>query len=144
MFTLIRKLHHTRLLTVAGLWYLLHAILTTGVNLMVLLCIAAKLHPNRIAVTDDHERLNYIQLREQVGSLAVALHMDHGVRSQQKVAIVCRNHAAAIKAIFAVSRLGAHLFLLNPEMSADQLLALEDRVQFDFVIYDEQFCNVRN
>jgi acyl-CoA synthetase (AMP-forming)/AMP-acid ligase II len=74
--------------------------------------------------------------------LAVALHVNYGVGSRQKVAIVCRNHAAAIKAIFAVSRLGAHLFLLNPEMSADQLLALADRLRFDFVIYDEPLAHV--
>lgn len=142
MFTLIRKLYHTRLLTVAGLWYLLHAILTTGINLMVLLRIAAKLYPDRIAVTDDQERSSYIRLWEQAETLAVALHVDYGVHGQQKVAIVCRNHAAAIKTIFAVSRLGAHLFLLNPEMSADQLLALADRLQLDFVVYDEQIAHV--
>ena len=142
MVFLIRKLHHTRLLTIAGLWYLLQAILATGANLMLLLRLAAKLHPDRIAVTDEQEQLSYSQLWEQTGSLAVALHGNYGVGSQQKVAIVCRNHAAAIKAIFAVSRLGAHLFLLNPEMSADQLLALEDRLRFDFVIYDEQLAHV--
>ena len=142
MLTLIRKLHRTRLLTIAGLWYLLQAILITGVNLMVLLRIAAKLHPDRMAITDDQEQLSYPQLWKQAESLAVALHVDYGVDSQQKVAIVCRNHAAAIKAIFAVSRLGAHLLLLNPEMSADQLLALVDRLQFDFVIYDQQIAHV--
>jgi fatty-acyl-CoA synthase len=142
MFTLIIKLHRTRLLTIAGLWYLFQAIRTTGINLMTLLRVAAKLRPDRVAVTDDQEQLSYTQLWEQAESLAVVLHVDYGVCSQQKVAIVCRNHAAAIKAVFAVSRLGAHLYLLNPEMSADQLLALEDRLQFDFVIYDEQIAHV--
>jgi acyl-CoA synthetase (AMP-forming)/AMP-acid ligase II len=142
MFTLIRKLYHTRLLTIVGLLRLLEAILTTGVNLMALLRIAAKLHPGRVAVVDDREQLSYTQLWEQAESLAMALHMDFGVRSQQKVAIACRSHAAAIKAIFAVSRLGAHVFLLNPEMSADQILALEERLRFDFVVYDEQIAHV--
>jgi len=142
MVSLFRKLHRIRLLTIAGLWHLLQAILTTGVNLMVLLRLAAKLHPNRIAVTDDREQLSYSQLWEQAESLAIALHVDYGVSSQQKVAIVCRNHASAIKSIFAVSRLGTHLFLLNPEMSADQFLALQNRLQFDFVIYDEQIAHI--
>lgn len=142
MFSLVKKLHHTRLLTIAGLWYLLQAILMTGVNLMVLLRIAAKLYPDRIGVTDDQEQLSYARLWEQAESLSVVLHSDYGIGSGQKVAVVCRNHVAAIKAIFAVSRLGAHLFLLNSEMSADQLLTLEARLQFDFVIYDEHIAHV--
>src|SRR5262249_41787180 len=58
-------------------------------------------------------------------------------QGRQKVAVACRNHAAAIKAIFAVSRLGAHVFLVNPEMSHDQLRALEESRRFDFYVYDE-------
>ena len=142
MFTLIRKLYRVRLLTIVGLLRLFEAILTTGVNLMALLRIAAKLHPNRVAVSDDREQLSYTQLWEQAESLAIALHVDFDVRSRQKIAIVCRSHAAAIKTIFAVSRLGAHVFLINPEMSADQILALEDRLQFDFVVYDEQIAHI--
>src|SRR5512145_1528345 len=109
MVSLIRKLHHTRLLTIAGLWYLLQAIMTTGVNLMMLLRLAAKLHPDRMAVTDEQEQLSYSQLWEQTEALAVALHSIYVVVSKKNVVIVCRKHAAAIKAIFAVSRLGAHL-----------------------------------
>ncbi len=138
MVTLIQKLYHVRLLTLGGLLGLLEAVLTTGVNLMALLRLAAKLHPNRRAVTGDREQLTYRQLWQQAEVLAIALHMDYQVGSQQKVAIICRNHAAAIKTLFAVSRLGAHVFLLNPEMSAGQILALEDRLCFDLLVYDEQ------
>src|SRR5262249_35708175 len=81
-------------------------------------------------------------LWQQAETLAVALHTAHGVAARQKVAIACRNHAAAIKAIFACSRLGAHVFLVNPEMSADQLLALEESLHFDFYVYDEPLASV--
>ena len=137
MFTLIRKLYRTRLLTVLGLLRLLQAVLTTGINLMALLRLAAQLHPHRIAAIDEREQLTYPELWQQAESLAKALHRDHGIHSRQKVAIACRNHTAAVKSIFAVSRLGAHVFLLNPEMSKDQILALEERLKFDFYIYDE-------
>lgn len=142
MFTLIGKLYRTRLLTVAGLQRLLEAVMTTGVTLMAMLRVAAKLHPGRSALIDERERLSYTELWHQAESLAGALHVDHGVHGRQKVAIVCRNHAAAIKAIFAFSRLGAHVFLLNPEMSAEQILALEERFRFDFYVYDEQLVHV--
>jgi acyl-CoA synthetase (AMP-forming)/AMP-acid ligase II len=140
MFTLIGKLRRTRLLTLGGMLVLLDALVTTGVNLMAMLRIAAKLHPRRVAVIDEREQLTYTELWQQAESLAVALHGDHGLRSGHKAAIACRSHAAAIKAIFAVSRVGAHVFLLNPEMSADQLLTLAERLRFDFCVYDEQLA----
>jgi fatty-acyl-CoA synthase len=142
MFTLIGKLHRTGLLTFFGLLLLGEALIATGVNLMSILRVAAKLHPRRMAIVDEQEQLSYPELWQQAESLARALHIDYGICSRQKVAIVCRNHAAAVKTIFAISRLGTHVFLLNPEMSVEQLLALMERLKFDFYIYDEQIAAV--
>ncbi|MFN8456845.1 MAG: AMP-binding protein [Anaerolineae bacterium] len=142
MLTLLQKLYHIRLLTLTGLLGLLEAMLTTGINLMALLRLAAKLHPDRLAATSEREQLTYIQLWQQAESLALALHLEFEVRSHQKVAIICRNHPAAIKTLFAASRLGAHVFLLNPEMSASQILALEERLCFDLLVYDEPLAPV--
>jgi acyl-CoA synthetase (AMP-forming)/AMP-acid ligase II len=142
MFPLIRKLKRTGLLTLVGLLRLLEAIMTTGINLMALLRVAAKLHPRRTALVDERERLTYKALWQQSELLAMALHRKHGIQGRQKVAIACRSHAAGIKAIFAASRLGAHVFLINPEMSPDQLLGLADRLKFDFYVYDEQLAQV--
>lgn len=142
MFTLTNKLYRSRLLTIRGVYHLLEAVLTTGINLMAMVRVAAKLHPQRIAVIDEQERLSYPELWRQAEVLAGALQAEHGIQRQQKVVIACRNHAAAIKAIFAFSRLGTHVFLVNPEMSREQLLALEERHRFDFYAYDEQLAAV--
>jgi acyl-CoA synthetase (AMP-forming)/AMP-acid ligase II len=136
MVTLIYKLYRTGLLTPVGVSHLLQAVLMEGINLMTLLRVAAQLHPDRTALTDDRDRCTYRQLWQQSQSLAVALSIDYGIGRQQKVAIACRNHAAGIKAIFALSRLGAHIVLLNPEMSFDQLQAMLERLAIDFYIYD--------
>lgn len=136
MVTLVQKLHRTRLLTPVGLFHLVTAVLTTGVNLMALLRVAAKLHPQRRAIADDREQLSYPQLWQQAEALAVALQEDCGIQRGQKVAIACRNHGAAIKAIFAISRLGAHTFLFNPDMSLEQTVGLVERLAIDFYIYD--------
>ncbi|MEM8542136.1 MAG: AMP-binding protein [Pseudomonadota bacterium] len=136
MQTLIGKLYRTRLFTPAGLFRLVEAVLTTGINLMALLRVAAKLHPQRPALVDDQAKLTYPELWQQAEALAGALHQEYGVQRGQRVAIACRNHAAGIKAIFAVSRLGAHVFLLNPEMSTDQTQTLVERLAIDFYIYD--------
>jgi acyl-CoA synthetase (AMP-forming)/AMP-acid ligase II len=140
MLTLMNKLHRTRLLTVAGVLRLVEAVMTTGVNPMAMLRVAAKLHPDRPAVTDDVERLSYPELWHQAESVAAALHAEFAIRRRQKVAIACRNHAAAVKAIFAFARLGTHVFLVNPDMSADQIRSLEERLRFDFYVYDEQLA----
>ena len=137
MFRLLARLYRTRLLTPAGVSRLLEALLTTGVNLMALLRIAARLHPRQVAVVDENHRLTYAELWQQAETLARALKADYGLKPRQKVAIVCRNHACAVKSIFAASRLGAHVFLVNPEMSPDQILALEESFRFDFYIHDE-------
>ena len=102
MFTLITALYRSRLLSISVIQELLKALTTTGLNLMVLLRIAIALHPQRIAITDDRQRLSYAQLWQHSQTLALALHQDYGIRSGQKVAIACRSHASAIRAIFAV------------------------------------------
>jgi acyl-CoA synthetase (AMP-forming)/AMP-acid ligase II len=142
MLTLIRKLYRTGLLTPHGALRLLGAVTTTGVNLMAVLRVAAGLHPLRTAVVDERVRLTYTELWHQAESVAAALHADRGVRAGQRVAVACRNHAAAVKAIFACSRLGAHVYLINPEMSADQMLALEARLRSDLFIHDAHSAGV--
>jgi fatty-acyl-CoA synthase len=134
MVSLIGKLHHTGLLTIEGALRLLEAILTTGVNLMAMLRVAAKMHPHRTAVIDERGRLTYAELWRQAESLAVALSVRRGVRSGHKVAIACGNHMAAVKVLFAVSRLGAHVYLVNPESSPGQILALEEGLRFDLYV----------
>lgn len=136
MLTLIQKLHHTGLLTLDGALGLFEALATTGINLMVMLRVAARLHPYRIAVIDERAQLTYAELWRQAEALAVALHEERGLCGGHKVAIICGNHAAAVKAVFAASRLGAHVFLVNPESSAAQVQALEESHRFDLYVFD--------
>jgi acyl-CoA synthetase (AMP-forming)/AMP-acid ligase II len=142
MLSLLRKLHHTGLLSVTGVLRLFEAVATTGVNLMALLRVAAKLYPRRLAVIDEREQLTYAELWRQAESLAVALFTARGLRAGQKVAIACGNHAAAVKAIFAASRLGAHVFLVNPESSPAQIQALEESLRFDLYVHDDRAAAV--
>lgn len=144
MLVLFKKLHNIRLLTPAGLYYLLKAICTHGVNLMTLLHLAAELHDRKIAVTDEMEDFSHRDLYNRARNLAAVLQTKYGLQAKRKTAIICRNHAAFIQSIFAVSRLGSDIYLLNPEMSAAQLAALHDRHSFDFVIYDAEISELIN
>ncbi len=136
MFGLLQKLQRTGLLTVPGVCRILEGVVATGINMMAMLHVAARLFPRRTAITDDRGPLTYLELWQQTERLAGALHADFGIRPRQKIALACQNHAAFVKAIFAFSRLGCHLYFMNPEMSPEQLRALEERLQFDFFIYD--------
>ena len=140
MFTLLKKLYRTRLITLPGLYRQVQALLSEGANPMAMLRAAAKLRPDRVAIVDEQERLSYPELWQQAKALAIALHSDYGIQANQKIAIACRNHGATVKAIFAFSRLGAHVFLVNPEMSPEQFRSLEESRRFDFYVYDETSC----
>ncbi|WP_245203583.1 AMP-binding protein [Ammoniphilus resinae] len=117
---------------------LLLALYKCGINLMALLYFAFKSYPEHIALVDDQEELTYKQLWVQSEKLAIALKENYQIQQGQKVGLLCRNHASLIKAIFAVSRLGADLYFLNVEMSKEQLSVLMDRHRFDFIVYDTE------
>jgi len=136
MWTILKKLIKIKLLTPKGLWHLVKALWQEGTNLMVLLRWSAQFYPDRIAVDDGQEALTYQALFVQSMQLAQALKKKQLLGN--KVAILSRNHAAQLKAIFAVSRLGVDVFLLNVEMSADQLNHLLAKQKFDTLIYDQE------
>ena len=142
MLSALLNLHRTGLLTVPGLCRTLEGVMTTGVNMMAMLKVAARLFPRRIAITDDHERLTYLELWRQSEALAAALQSDFGVGPGHKAALACRNHAAFIKAIFAFSRLGSHLYFISPGMRVDQFHALDERLRFDFHIHDDPLVDL--
>jgi fatty-acyl-CoA synthase len=142
MLTTLRHLRAAGWLNLPRLVGLLDAVLATGFNLTTLLRAAARTHPERIALVDDRGSLRYGELWRRAEVAAVALQAAYDMRPGQRVAVACRNHSAAITAICACSRLGAHVVLVNPEQSADKLLALVERQRFDLFVYDEELAPV--
>lgn len=138
MFRLLRKLIKIRLLTFSGLFGLVRAVLTEGINLMTLLKLAAGLHKNNSAIADERGEISFQNLYLQTRLLAGILHNDYQIKSKQKIALICRNHAALVKAMFAASRLGTDIYLLNVEMSREQFDSLINKYSFDFVVYDAE------
>jgi len=104
---------------------------------MALLYFAHKSYPKHIALVDDQEELTYKELWLHSEKLAIALKEHYQIREGQKVGLLCRNHASLIKAIFAVSRLGADLYYLNVDMSRDQITSLVDHHRLDLIVHDE-------
>lgn len=138
MFKILQKLITIRLLTPLGLYYLMTAVLTEGLNLMTLLRLAAKLHGGKIAFVDERQEIDYEVLYQQSQRLADIFKTNYNLAAKQKVAFLCRNNISFIRTMFAVSRLGTDIYLLNPEMTIDQIESLNARHKFDFFIYDDE------
>lgn len=145
MLELLGKLFKIGLLTPIGFTRLLSAFASEGTNLLALLNFAARKFPNRTAIADEKESVDYKDLFQQSKNLACRLQTDFQLRSGQKTAFLCRNRAGLVRALCAVSRVGSRIFLLNPEMTGEQFSALIERHEFDFLFYDSEAENlIRN
>lgn len=135
---LLKKLYKTNLASAKGILKFTGSALKNGVNLLAMLNFSAKLYPQKIAVTDNDNSLSYSKLYKETRELAIAIKEKYGIKPKKKVAIICKNHISIIKATFAISGLGAELYLLNPEMSQQQFTAFINKTNFNLIIYDKE------
>lgn len=135
LLKLIFVLYKMNLLSPIGLSRLVRAIAKEGTNLMALLSFAEKVYPKKVAIVDD-EKITYQKLYRQSESLSYFLFKKYQVKSNQKVAFLCKNHVTFIQSLFAVSRIGADIYFLNTEMSKEQCKRLLEEHQFHLLIYD--------
>ncbi|RIX53936.1 AMP-dependent synthetase [Paenibacillus nanensis] len=142
MTALIYVMFKLKLLSFKGFFRLIAAIWQDGINLMALLRIAERSYGDKIAITDEQETLTYRQLMSQSERLSCVLTEHYGLGPGKKAGILCRNHAAMAKTIFAVSAAGADLYLLNAEMSAAQFGQLAEEHRFDVIIHDEDAASL--
>ena len=105
-----------------------------------LLAIAAHRHPDKVAVVDDAGSLTYGQLVADVEALARSLQA-RGVRSGDKVGVLCRNHRAIPQVLGAAGRLGGDLVLLNTGLSRGQLAEVISEQDIDVLVIDAEFAD---
>ena len=74
---------------------------------------SAATYPDNIAVIDDRTQLTYVQLKEKVDRLAIALH-ERGVRKYDRLLIQLPNRHEFIVAFYAMHRIGAVPVLVIP------------------------------
>ncbi|MFA9557594.1 AMP-binding protein [Evansella sp. AB-rgal1] len=135
---LMYVLFKIQLLSPLSIYRLFAALVKNGINIMVLLHFSAMKFRKNIALVDDRETLTYHELYEQSMQLAVWLKEKHQLGSGHKVAFLCKNHASLVKAIFAVSRLGADIYFLHTETSKDQFNNMVQQHQFHLIIHDAE------
>ena len=99
---------------------------------------AAIQHPDAIGLIDEAGELTFGELERRSNALARALD-DEGVRGGDAVAVMCRNHRGFVDSIFACSKLGATVLLMNTDFAGPQLHGVLEREQPQAIIYDYEF-----
>ena len=100
--------------------------------------IASIRHGDRIGLIDELGALSFSELDERSSALASALHQ-RGVREQQCVGILCRNHRGFIDATFAVGKLGARTLYLNTDFAGPQFVDVCRREGVRLLIHDQEY-----
>lgn len=136
IFCLFHVLFKLKLLSPIGLFRLLTAIYQYGINVMMLLKVAERMHGHKIALVDDLKTITYHELLSQSEQLSAMLKQAYGLASGKRVGILCKNHVSLVKTIFAASYTGADIFLLNTEMSGEQFKQIEEAHDFDLLVHD--------
>ena len=102
---------------------------------------AAIQHPDRVALIDEAGELTFAELEQRSNALARALR-ERGVREGEAVAVMCRNHRGFVDAIFACSKLGATVLLMNTDFAGPALQGVIEREQPQAIIYDHEFAQL--
>ena len=99
---------------------------------------AAIQRPDAVGVIDEAGTLTFAELESRSNALARALR-EQGVKGGESVAVMCRNHRGFVDAIFACSKLGATVLLMNTDFAGPQLHGVIEREQPEAIIYDSEF-----
>lgn len=139
VWRLLQILYKLGYLSFTGVFHLLRIIKQDGINAMLLLRMAEKNHSAETALIDSKEVLSYRKLLLDSQKLALILSTDFGASEHTKTAFLCCNHAVFVQTLFAASRTGTSIYLLNPGMSQNQFDAIAAVHNFDLIVFDEEF-----
>lgn len=138
----LRVLYKIGLLTPVGLWFFFKSISKEGVNLMTLLAYAAHRKGSALAFTEGEKRLSYREVYNLSNNIPYVLVDKYQLAPKQRIALLSRNSIEMLATIFAVSRTGADLFLLNPDFSPSQISNLLNQKKFNLVIHDKEQIDI--
>ena len=133
-FQIARRLFEAGLLTPRAIYDFGRTAIGQGVTLAALARFAARRFGDRPAVVDHTGSHSFRDLADRGDRLALALAAAHPIQRGTPVGILCRNGSAFVYALIAASRLGACVLLLNPEMSAQQLVGLIEQRNIGLVL----------
>jgi acyl-CoA synthetase (AMP-forming)/AMP-acid ligase II len=98
-------------------------------------------YPRRQAIVDERGTLTFAEVDRRTNALARGLRRA-GIKEQDDVAIMCRNHRGFIEATVACSKLGVGALYLNTAFAGPQLADVMRREDPVALIYDEEFTDL--
>ncbi|MEU8637044.1 AMP-binding protein [Amycolatopsis sp. NPDC048633] len=100
---------------------------------------AAARVPDEPALHDERNLRTFRQVQERSDRLANGL-SELGVGERDRIALMCRNHAAMVESFVAASKLGADLILLNTGLSAASVKDVLAEHEPAAVLADDEFA----
>lgn len=137
-WTLLRVMKSLQLFSPVHLFQLFCSWVQHGSNLMMLLSFTATRNPEAKMLEVDGEVCTYQQMSREVMILAKQLSEHYQISNQSRIALVCATDIRGIQSLFALSRLGATVHLINPELSISQLEEALQNGSFDLVIWGRE------
>jgi len=132
-------IYKMNLLSLKSIFRLISSILTRGLNLSALLHFSSNMFPHHIAIHDSKGSITYEQLNKTSTKLANYFYHHEQIKAGIRLGFVCRNHTTLVQGLFAASRVGADIFLLNPSLSISQLRDHIERFQLKYLIVDNDW-----
>ncbi|MEN3303969.1 MAG: hypothetical protein V7603_171 [Micromonosporaceae bacterium] len=104
---------------------------------------AAARSPRQIAIIDEAGSYTYAQVLERAERIAAGLRGELGVglpgSTEDRVGLLCRNHAGLIAGMVATSLLGVDAVLVNTGLPPAQLSAVAEEQRLRVLIHDAEF-----
>jgi fatty-acyl-CoA synthase len=128
------------------IYFFIKAIFQEGINLMTVLNFASKFYGVQSGFYSHQKHINYVDLYDEVKNLRNYLSVEYRLCISSKVAIISKNNIEMVKYIFATSSLGCKLYLLNADLSFEQIELYCKKLKIEVLIFDEtienQFSNL--
>jgi len=140
MWNNLRQLNRAELLSFKGVFYFTGSLLREGINLMAVVRFSAKRYPNKHALVADDVRMTYSEMYVESKRLMAYYKEIEGFHPKQKVGLYFPNSASCLLHVFALSRLGMEVLLINTELSPEQVAALSKQQKLDQLIIDRSFA----
>jgi fatty-acyl-CoA synthase len=94
---------------------------------------------DRVAIVDDIGELTYKELDERSNAIANCWRED-GLEPGEGVALLIRNHRGFFDALFAASKCGARVVLLNTSFAGPQIREVAEREGTDLLVHDDEYA----
>jgi fatty-acyl-CoA synthase len=104
------------------------------------LSLAAAHNRNRVGLIDERGALTFGDLDRRSNALANEWRRAD-LRPGSGVAILARNHRGLLDALFAATKMGARIVLLNTDFGSGQIREVIEREGVDLLVYDDEYSD---